>query len=89
MMRVSVVLATYNGSEYVEAQLDSVVRQSRPPDEIVVYDDGSSDDTVARCERLLGAAQITHTIVRGSSNVGVSRAFSEAVRTTAGDVVFL
>ncbi len=39
-------MATYNGAAYLEEQLDSILAQSQPPDEIVVCDDGSSDGTV-------------------------------------------
>ena len=46
-MRVSIAMATYNGSAYVAEQLDSFARQTRLPDELVICDDCSTDDTVA------------------------------------------
>lgn len=42
---VSVIVATYNRAHYLPECLDSLVAQSRPPDEILVIDDGSNDDT--------------------------------------------
>ena len=45
-MRISIALATYNGSEFLQEQLNSFLHQTRLPDELVVCDDGSSDDTV-------------------------------------------
>jgi len=52
--RVSLLMCTYNAAWCVERALDSVMAQSRPPDQIVVADDGSTDDTVARIEDRYG-----------------------------------
>lgn len=43
--RVSVALTTYNGSNYLREQLDSILRQTCQADEIVICDDCSTDDT--------------------------------------------
>lgn len=45
-MKVSVVMATYNGEEYIVEQLDSIINQSYPVDEIIICDDKSTDRTV-------------------------------------------
>lgn len=42
----SVVLSTYNGKKFLEKQLDSIRNQSRNPDEVLIGDDGSEDNTV-------------------------------------------
>ena len=47
MPTVSVLIPTYNCAQYLPAALDSLLRQSRKPEEIVVVDDGSSDETAA------------------------------------------
>ena len=44
-MKTSVVMSTYNGKRYIRAQLDSIRNQTRKPDEVLIFDDGSSDDT--------------------------------------------
>src|SRR3712207_5126028 len=46
MTTVSVVMATYNGAEFISEQLRSLATQTRLPDELVVSDDGSSDATI-------------------------------------------
>jgi glycosyltransferase involved in cell wall biosynthesis len=43
---VSVALCTCNGAPYLRQQLDSILSQTRPIDEIVVGDDGSTDETL-------------------------------------------
>ena len=43
---ISVAMCTYNGVNYLAEQLDSIVNQTVQPDEIIICDDGSIDDTV-------------------------------------------
>ena len=44
--KVSVAVCTYNGSNYLRYQLDSIVNQTHSVDEIVIIDDMSTDDTI-------------------------------------------
>ena len=46
MPKISVVMCTYNGGKYLKEQLDSILEQSYPVDEIIIQDDCSTDDTV-------------------------------------------
>lgn len=45
-MKTSVVLSTYNGEQYIIEQLESIKNQTRIPDEVLIYDDCSTDQTV-------------------------------------------
>ena len=45
-MKVSIVLCSYNGEKYIEEQLDSLRVQTRPADEVMIFDDRSTDRTV-------------------------------------------
>lgn len=45
--RIAVAMATYNGARYIREQLNSIAAQTLPPVELVVSDDGSTDDTLA------------------------------------------
>jgi glycosyltransferase involved in cell wall biosynthesis len=42
---ISVALCTYNGEKYIRQQLDSILTQTMPVDEIVIHDDCSTDST--------------------------------------------
>lgn len=53
-LRVAAIIPLYNGSRYIGRALTSVLEQTRPADQIVVVDDGSSDDGAEVARRLAG-----------------------------------
>lgn len=55
---LSVALCTYNGEKYIEEQIRSIFEQTVPVNEIVVCDDGSTDNTVAIVTRMADASAI-------------------------------
>ncbi|MFF2370051.1 glycosyltransferase [Agromyces sp. NPDC058110] len=84
--RVSVCMATYNGAAYVREQLDSILEQLGPTDEVVVIDDASTDGTVEAVEAI-GDPRIRLT--RAAANAGYVRTFEAALGAAAGDVLLL
>ena len=74
---VSVVIAVYNGERYLEAAIRSALGQTAPPDEIVVVDDGSADES-ARIARAFGppvrCLSEPHRGVSAALNRGVEQA---------------
>jgi len=88
-LRVSVVMATCNGSRFVAAQLQSILAQTRPPDEVLVFDDASTDDTAAVVTSLLDASPVPGRVVINESRVGISANFEQAIRGASGDVIAL
>ncbi|SEA15399.1 glycosyltransferase [Variovorax sp. YR216] len=85
--RVSIVIASYNYGRFLVECLDACVGQSRPPDEIVVIDDGSKDNTW----ELLSDYMARHPQVRGirQPNGGVCAATNAGIAAATGDVVVL
>jgi len=83
---ISVCMATYNGSAYVERQLGSILCQLDEADEIILVDDNSSDATLEVVERL---SDKRIKVYRNGSNEGVLRTFERAIRLATGDVIFL
>ena len=51
--RVSIIVPARNHADYVETALDSVLAQTHPEIELIVIDDGSTDETAAVIERWL------------------------------------
>src|SRR5439155_19776206 len=75
--------------KHLQEQLDSFVRQTRLPDELVVCDDGSSDETVLILERFQKRAPFPVRIFRNAANLGPSQNFGKAIALCQGDIVFL
>jgi GT2 family glycosyltransferase len=48
MPSIAVVMPAYNAAQWIDETLESVLAQTRPADEVIVVDDGSTDDTAAR-----------------------------------------
>lgn len=88
--RVSVALCTYNGERFIEQQLASIFSQSRPVDEIVVSDDGSTDGTVEIVRRLVsGNSMPGLKILQNSSALGVTANFEQALAACTGEFICL
>lgn len=88
-MRLSVVICTYNGSKYVAAQIRSILSQTVPVNEIIVCDDGSSDDTVELVKNELKLASFDDfRILSGGTHFGVSDNFLRGMKASTGDYVF-
>ncbi|MCR2810248.1 MULTISPECIES: glycosyltransferase [unclassified Microbacterium] len=83
---VSVCMATYNGSAYVEHQLRSILAELLAGDEVVVVDDASTDDTVAVVEAV-GDARVR--VIRQPANRGYVRTFETALLAAQGEVILL
>ena len=75
---VSIVLCTYNGARYIEQQLDSIIAQTYPIHEIIVQDDGSTDDTWTILERYARNYSVIR-LFRNEGRHGVNGNFLSAI----------
>ena len=87
MARLSVVMCTYNGEPHLAAQLSSLAGQTRPPDELVVVDDGSTDATAAVLRAFADGAAFSVRLFENAENLGVNANFSKALELADGDVL--
>lgn len=87
---ISVALCTYNSSRFVEIQLRSILSQSILPFEIVISDDGSTDDTLnivrVVCSKV---PSVRLRVITGTESLGVTANFERAVRACVGDLIVL
>lgn len=88
-MKISIAMATLNGAKFLQEQLDSFVGQARQPDELVVCDDGSSDETLQILDVFQHEAPFDVHIHRNREILGFSRNFGKALGLCRGDIVFL
>jgi glycosyltransferase involved in cell wall biosynthesis len=89
---VSVVIPTFGHARFLPACLDSVLAQTHRPAEIVVVDDGSTDDTPAVLERYRGQVAVLRQANRGVSaarNAGAARATGDVLAFLDADDVWL
>ncbi len=86
---ISIAMCTYNGSKYLAEQLDSIFRQTRQPDEIVICDDCSKDDTVELAKTLLNNWGGKYSLVQNKKNLGFVKNFEKAIGLCHGDIIFL
>jgi glycosyltransferase involved in cell wall biosynthesis len=85
-VQVSVITTVYNEAEMIGRLLDSLATQSRAPDEIVVCDGGSSDDTVAQI-RAWAATSATLVKVVVEPGANISRGRNVAISAARGPVI--
>ena len=90
-MKISVCMGTYNGEKYIRQQLQTIYDQSRKPDEVILCDDCSRDDTVRIIREFIenNSLQETWKLYENGSNKGYPENFYYAMRLCSGDVVFL
>jgi glycosyltransferase involved in cell wall biosynthesis len=81
-MTVSVVIPVWNRSALVRRALDSVLAQTRPAEEILVVDDGSTDDTASVVRRQFPGVRLVT-----QENRGVSAARNRGIRAAGGEIV--
>jgi Glycosyltransferases involved in cell wall biogenesis len=89
VLKLSVAVCTYNGEKYIKEQIQSILNQKRMPNEIVISDDNSSDDTLAIADSLLSSSGVTYKMIRNRNNVGITKNFEQAIKGCSGDIIFL
>lgn len=88
-MNVSVAMCTYNGAKYIEEQLKSILNQSRRVDEIVICDDGSTDDTLKIINNTIKSLSTAVRVIRNKENLGYFQNFLQAISLCTGNLIFL
>lgn len=88
-MTISVVMTTYNGSQFVVEQLDSLKKQTKKIDEVLIFDDCSKDETVSIVADYISQNNLNGwKIFRNEQNKGYNRNFLEGALVASGDIIF-
>jgi glycosyltransferase involved in cell wall biosynthesis len=86
---ISVVLCTFNGEAYLPEQLASVLEQTRAPDELIVCDDGSSDETIPIVEEFARTALFPVRLHRNPTRLGPSANFDSGMGLAQYELIAL
>lgn len=91
LMRISVCMGIYNGEKYIVQQLESIRRQTRVPDEVILCDDGSVDGTQECVREYLESHRelLGWKLICNAENKGYPGNFYYVMEQCTGDIVFL
>lgn len=89
---ISVAMCTYNGERFLGEQLESIATQTRPPTEVVICDDRSTDSTPKIVQKFASSVpfQVRFIVNRenlGSAAKGITRNFEQASSLCTGDLI--
>ena len=88
-MTISIAMATYNGERCIRQRPESFAAQSLLPDELVMCDDCSTDNTLAIIENFAQSAKFKIQLQRNERQLGVTRNFEKALWFCEGDLICL
>lgn len=88
-MTKSVALCTYNGEKYLKEQLESILSQENPVDEIVICDDCSTDETTSILKEYESQFPNIFRVFINAENLGYVRNFEKALSLCTGEIIFL
>jgi glycosyltransferase involved in cell wall biosynthesis len=82
-------MCTYNGGKYVWEQVQSIASQTRLPDEVVICDDGSTDDTISLLRTFDDRSPFPVRIISNERRLGPTKNFEKAISLCDGDMIVL
>ena len=91
-LTISVALPVYNSQNYIVTQLESIINQTEKPDEIIVCDDKSTDNTVKEIYKLIDRSELAKKKIQlflNPKRYGMDLNFQEAISKCKGDIIFL
>lgn len=89
-MKISVAVAVFNGEKFIEKQLNTILNQTTPVDEVVISDDCSTDNTFNICQEFILKNNLTNwKLLKNSKNLGFCFNFYNAIENCSGEVIFL
>ena len=92
LVAVSVVIATFNSAKYIRETLESVLAETYPPPEIIVVDDGSTDETAAIVRSYAGRVRLLqqeHRSQPEARNLGIRKAQGNFIAVVDSDDLWL
>ncbi|MDQ1000807.1 glycosyltransferase involved in cell wall biosynthesis [Neobacillus niacini] len=88
-LKISIAMCTYNGEEFIREQLDSFLNQTRLPDELIICDDRSNDNTIQIIKEFEKRAPFKVELIINEKQLGSTKNFEKALLHCRGDIIFL
>lgn len=88
-VELTVVLCTFNGARWLPELLGSIAGQTSPPQELVVFDDASDDDSVAIVEQFAATVPFDVKVQVNAERLGSTRNFAAALAESRGRIIAL
>jgi|688.fasta_scaffold231345_2 glycosyltransferase involved in cell wall biosynthesis len=88
-MKLSVAMCTYNGEFFLKEQIDSILNQTLKVDEIIICDDGSTDNTLSLLDDYSNKKPNLFKIYKNEINLKSVKNFEKAIELCSGDIIFL
>ena len=85
---VSIAMTTYNGAQFLEEQINSILQQTYSNIELIVVDDCSTDNTYELLKSFLSKDKRIH-IFKNKNNIGFVKNFCKAISLCSGDFIAL
>ena len=86
---ISIAMTSFNGEKYIEDQLISFKTQTLLPDEVIICDDSSNDNTIEIINRFKEDAPFKVLLSQNKERLGIAKNFSKALDLCRGDYIFL
>ena len=83
---ISVCMTSFNGESFIRPQIDSILEQLGPDDELIISDDGSTDSTL---DIISSYGDPRIKLLHNNERHGVNGNFENALRNASGDYIFL
>lgn len=81
-------MCTCNGEAYLKEQLESILSQTVPPDELIVSDDASTDGTLEIVNSFQARSPFSVKVMSNGTRLGVCKNFENAICHCSGDIIF-
>jgi hypothetical protein len=88
-LNISVVMCTYNGARFLREQLESIAAQIRLPDELIICDDCSTDETIEIVNAFTGRARFPVRLEINARTLGVTKNFERAIELCSWEIISL
>ena len=88
-MNSSIAMATYNGEKFILEQLESFANQTVLPNEVVITDDCSTDNTLSLINSFKKTAPFTVRVYSNETNLGYTQNFNKALQLCTNELIFL